>query len=82
MRETPPPFQSVAVLGAGSFGTSLALVLAGNRLPVTLWGHNAGAMERMAAARENTRLPAGRGAAGGAALDQRRWPTCRARTSS
>jgi glycerol-3-phosphate dehydrogenase (NAD(P)+) len=54
MSETPPPFQNVAVLGAGSFGTALALVLAGNQLPVTLWGHTAGAMEQMAAARENT----------------------------
>src|SRR5687768_16973981 len=54
MTETPPPFQNVAVLGAGSFGTALALVLAGNKLPVTLWGHTADAMERMAAARENT----------------------------
>ncbi len=53
MRETPPPLQNVAVLGAGSFGTALALVLAGNKLRVTLWGHNACAMERMAEAREN-----------------------------
>jgi glycerol-3-phosphate dehydrogenase (NAD(P)+) len=46
------------VLGAGSFGTALALVLAGNQLPVTLWGHTASAMEQMAAARENaTYLP-------------------------
>ncbi len=49
------PFQHVAVLGAGSFGTALALVLAGNKLPVTLWGHHAADMERMAAERSNAK---------------------------
>jgi len=58
MGEPTPSFQNVAVLGAGSFGTALALVLAGNSLPVTLWGHNVAAIERMAAERVNeTYLP-------------------------
>lgn len=54
MCETTQSFENVAVLGAGSFGTALALVLAGNKRRVTLWGHTPAAMERMAATRENT----------------------------
>ena len=45
---------SIAVLGAGAFGTALAISLSGNG-PVTLWGRDVAAM---AIARENTkRLP-------------------------
>ena len=35
-----PPFQRIAVLGAGSWGTALAVWLAGQGHPVTLWGHD------------------------------------------
>ena len=44
---------SVGVLGAGAFGTALAIVLAGAGRPVTLWARE-GAAE-MQAARENAR---------------------------
>ncbi|MFC3568356.1 NAD(P)H-dependent glycerol-3-phosphate dehydrogenase [Paracoccus simplex] len=43
---------SVAVIGAGAFGTALAVVLAG-KAPVTLWGRDIG----WAGTRENPRLP-------------------------
>lgn len=33
--------QAVAVLGAGSYGSALAIALARNGINVTLWGHNA-----------------------------------------
>lgn len=46
---------SVAVLGAGSWGTALAVLLARNGAPTTLWGRDAQAMVDMAAARCNTR---------------------------
>jgi glycerol-3-phosphate dehydrogenase (NAD(P)+) len=46
---------TVAVLGAGSWGTALAAVLARNGVPTTLWGRDAGAIELMAATRHNAR---------------------------
>lgn len=46
---------SVAVLGAGSWGTALAAVLARNGVPTTLWGRDAQAMARMADTRRNAR---------------------------
>lgn len=45
----------IAVLGAGSWGTALAMLLARNGHAVTLWGHLADEMSAMAAARENAR---------------------------
>ena len=46
---------SVAVLGAGAFGTSLAISLSRDGRPVTLWGRDVGNMQTT---RENTkRLP-------------------------
>ncbi|PVZ68132.1 NAD(P)H-dependent glycerol-3-phosphate dehydrogenase [Pelagibaculum spongiae] len=39
--------QAIPVLGAGSFGTSLACVLARNGYPVKLWGRNAQRMEQI-----------------------------------
>jgi len=45
----------VAVLGAGSWGTALAALLARNGTRVTLWGRDADAVAAMAAARRNTR---------------------------
>jgi glycerol-3-phosphate dehydrogenase (NAD(P)+) len=45
--------KSVAVLGAGSFGTALAIHLAQRGLVTTLWGRKAEAVIEMAAEREN-----------------------------
>ncbi len=46
-------FQNVAIIGAGSWGTALAVPLLANHLPVTIWGHDAQHIARVAAAREN-----------------------------
>jgi glycerol-3-phosphate dehydrogenase (NAD(P)+) len=46
-------FQHVGIVGAGSWGTALAVLLLENRLPVTLWGHDATHIEKVAATREN-----------------------------
>ncbi len=46
-------FQNVGIVGAGSWGTALAVPLLANHLPVTLWGHDAEHIDRVAAAREN-----------------------------
>ncbi|HEX7340997.1 MAG TPA: NAD(P)H-dependent glycerol-3-phosphate dehydrogenase [Rhodanobacteraceae bacterium] len=45
----------VAVLGAGSWGTALAALLARNGTPTTLWGRDREALAAMAALRHNTR---------------------------
>jgi glycerol-3-phosphate dehydrogenase (NAD(P)+) len=45
--------ETIAVLGAGSWGTALALQLARNHLQVNLWGHDPAHIERLSAAREN-----------------------------
>jgi glycerol-3-phosphate dehydrogenase (NAD(P)+) len=45
----------VAVLGAGSWGTALAALLARNGVPTTLWGRDADAIAQMAATRRNAR---------------------------
>jgi glycerol-3-phosphate dehydrogenase (NAD(P)+) len=42
-----PPFRKIAVLGAGSWGTAIAVWLAGRGWPVTLWGHNPEHIARM-----------------------------------
>ncbi len=48
---------SIAVMGAGAFGTALAMTLAQNS-PVTLWAHNSEHARSMQNTRENgTRLP-------------------------
>ncbi len=48
----------VAVLGAGAWGTALALAFVRTGCRVVLWGRDAGAMHAMAASRENVaRLP-------------------------
>ena len=47
-------FSNVGIIGAGSWGTALALLLHGNKIPVTLWGHDAGHMCGMVARRENS----------------------------
>ena len=47
--------QHVAVIGAGAFGTALALVAHRAGRDVTLWGRNANEVEAIAAERENAR---------------------------
>ena len=44
---------TIAVLGAGSWGTALALLLARNGHTVTLWGHEAVQLERLERERQN-----------------------------
>lgn len=51
---------SVSILGAGAWGTALAIALAG-RQPVRLWGRNPAAIAAMQAGRENTRYLPGFG---------------------
>ena len=46
-------FRSVGVIGAGSWGTALSLVLLGNGIPVTIWGNNAAHIEEMRKSRKN-----------------------------
>ena len=46
-------FQRAGVIGAGSWGTALAVLLHENKLPVTLWGHDAAHIDAVAATREN-----------------------------
>lgn len=50
-----PVSRSIAVLGAGSWGTALALVLARNGHDVCLWGHHTKHIEQMAQHRSNQR---------------------------
>jgi glycerol-3-phosphate dehydrogenase (NAD(P)+) len=45
----------VGVLGAGAWGTTLAIRLADAERPVTLWAHSAEANEELASRRENVR---------------------------
>ncbi|KGD79654.1 glycerol-3-phosphate dehydrogenase [Tatumella morbirosei] len=45
---------SVSVIGAGSYGTALAITLARNGHPVVLWGHNPQHLQRLQADRCNT----------------------------
>lgn len=50
---TPASQSGVAVLGAGSWGTALGLLLARNGHAVQLWGHDAAQCAQLARAREN-----------------------------
>ncbi len=50
---------AVVVLGAGSWGTALALLLARNGQPVLLWSHNAAQAERLERERQNSAYLAG-----------------------
>lgn len=53
---TPPLMNtSVSVLGAGSWGTALALLLARNGCDVNLWGHHPQHMTSLATTRRNQR---------------------------
>ena len=47
--------ESIAVIGAGSYGTALAIQVARQGRPVRLWGRNAEAMNQMAEERLNAR---------------------------
>jgi glycerol-3-phosphate dehydrogenase (NAD(P)+) len=49
----------IAVLGAGSWGTALAIQLARSGRPTRLWGRNAEGLREMAAQRRNQRYLAG-----------------------
>lgn len=51
--------QTIAVLGAGSWGTALAMLLGRNNHQVTLWSHNAEHAEAMQKQGENNRYLAG-----------------------
>ena len=60
---------TIAVFGAGSWGTALAMQLARNGLPVNLWGHRSDHIEQLIRERKNTAyLP-------GIALDKNISPT-------
>jgi glycerol-3-phosphate dehydrogenase (NAD(P)+) len=48
------PVNSFSVLGAGSWGTALAILLARNGLQVKLWGHDEAEVAKLAAERENS----------------------------
>ena len=45
----------IGVIGAGAWGTTLAVKLAAAERPVTLWAHSAAANEELASVRENRR---------------------------
>ena len=45
----------IAVLGAGSWGTALAVLLARNGYRTLFWGHDAARQARLAHERENAR---------------------------
>jgi glycerol-3-phosphate dehydrogenase (NAD(P)+) len=47
------PFKSVAVIGAGSWGTALALLLHGNGAAVTVWGHDSESIAKIRDLHEN-----------------------------
>src|ERR1700751_3982885 len=58
--ERMPAFNSVAVIGAGAWGTALAGVAARAGRVVTLYARAAAHAERIATSREKPRLPAAR----------------------
>lgn len=48
---------TIGVAGAGAFGTALAISLAEDERPITLWARNTATAENIAASRINPRLP-------------------------
>ena len=46
---------AVTVLGAGSYGTALAICLARNGHPIRLWGRDASAINELESSRTNER---------------------------
>jgi glycerol-3-phosphate dehydrogenase (NAD(P)+) len=57
------PAERVAVFGAGSWGTALAIQLCRNGHAVRLWGHEPEHIACLKQDRENRRIPAGCAAA-------------------
>src|SRR5579862_6728655 len=53
LQRNPNSMEKAGVIGAGSWGTALAVMLGGNGTPVALWGHDAGRVERMRSSRLN-----------------------------
>ncbi len=47
-------FEHVGIIGAGSWGTALALLLHENQLPITIWGHDAAHLAQIDRERANT----------------------------
>ncbi len=47
----------IGIAGAGAFGTALAVSLARDERPVTLWARNEDAAQKMQSTRQNSRLP-------------------------
>ncbi len=47
-------FTNVGIIGAGSWGTALALLLDENKLPVTVWGHDEAHIAQIAREHANT----------------------------
>ena len=50
-----PTFEKIAILGAGSWGTALAVWLAARGVPVTLWGHDAAHINQLRATGTNAK---------------------------
>ncbi|WP_409240693.1 NAD(P)H-dependent glycerol-3-phosphate dehydrogenase [Mergibacter septicus] len=48
--------QPITVLGAGSYGTALAITFSRNGFPTILWGHNPQEIEKLSKERENARF--------------------------
>lgn len=46
-------FENVGIVGAGSWGTALAVLLHENGFPITIWGHNEEHIAKVAASNEN-----------------------------
>ena len=56
LESIPGPISApITVLGAGSWGTALAVLMAGNGFEVTLWGRDRTRLKAMRTARENVR---------------------------
>src|SRR4051812_23380651 len=51
--ERSTPYASVAVVGAGAWGTALAMVAAGNAAKVLLWAREPEVVQAIATSREN-----------------------------
>jgi glycerol-3-phosphate dehydrogenase (NAD(P)+) len=46
-------FQKIGIIGAGSYGTALAVLLSKRGAPVALWGHDSAHVEQMKSSRTN-----------------------------
>ena len=52
-------FKKISIIGAGGWGTALAVLLAENRTQVRLWAHNAAVAEELVTRRTNETYLAG-----------------------